>query len=585
MQSDNKYVEKSSLILPENTYLKEEGDNISSETDSKNDFLGNDSEALDIGLLGDKIENIDDFDSDNSFNLNEDDDSPDSDQKVLEDIENYRKLLSADGENLENYQFEDNRSDIKDLADSASQESNDINESDIQVKNNGIFYGKDYIEAEDKQDKLFLEGFKNFLSEKVASRHNQDDIANDYTSKELNDDADNEEEVSNNVESKEDVDTMSKEVSNENDQNNNQNHEIVEKDDDIVSKEKASNNEEAYAYDSDFDMTKEVIASDQNESQESEAIDKDDNALANDLETKAEPVESELKDNDKPEEANESDSYDDDYDNDEFTKLLGALDKISGASVEENEKNDAKPFKPIKNYEDIDDESTEEEDNSDVVNIDSNLGDIFKEADSADKLIIQTSTQGVEKEGEVIPPEGKSYGNDGIYNENPIDENADKDDENLQSVVDKSKERVRLHAVDVMAEPDAETTSKEYNEQMEDFISKLREKLDAHSIKNQDTGAPIHKTLSADQAVLIEYPGDYTTSDVYDWILDGDGAGVELNITSLNLKGDAGQYLLIIPGKCAYRNIIIFTLTKTTVVILDIHKNLRLAITDNFALQ
>ncbi|XP_026331220.1 uncharacterized protein LOC113238606 isoform X2 [Hyposmocoma kahamanoa] len=457
LQPDSKEIEKTNLVLPESTYLKEEGENISTENDSRNDFLGNDSEASDIGILNDKVENIDDFDNDGGFSLDEDDNIPDSDQKVFDDIENYRKLLSADGDNLDNYQFEDNRS--------------------------------------------------------------------------------------NNVESKEDVDTMSNEKES-------QNREKVDTDDDTMSKEKINSKEEINAYGSDFDtMLKKDIANDQNESKKSE-VDKDDNSNY-DLGTLDEPVDSVLKDNDEPDQDDENYSF-------EFYYSDDLLEKMPDENAIENKDDESKLFKPIKNYEDVDDELPEEEDNSEVVNIDSNLSDIFKEAetlngqdlqDNVDAMTAQKSTQSVDTEEEIKLTKEKSYGNDAIYDENPID-NLVNDNENLQFVVDKLKEELdgNVQNVDVIRTADTEKTSEAYDEQMEDFIVKHKEELDTYSRINQVTGAPIHKNLSADQAVLITNPDSYPANEVYDWILDGDGAGIEFNITSLNLNGDVGQYLLVIPG-------------------------------------
>lgn len=550
------------------------------------------------GLFNDKVEHIDDINTDENFSLDEDDNSSYSDQNNFEAKENYRKLLSGDGDNLDNYQFEDNRSDIKEPADSTSQENKEVKynipENDIKVENNGIFYGKDYFEAEDKEDMLFLKELKNNISEKEddiiskeAIEDNQDYKDDDDYSKELQDTAnienrklysdgdENEEVVANNVESKEDFDTMSKEISDESYEKDSQIREIVDNENDTMSKENLGNIEEKYASDSDIDtISKEVIANDQKGSQTSEAVDKDDDTLSKEninfnVGVNAEPVDLVVEDNDEPKEDHDSDSFED-FDNDDLKELRETLDKLSrdsdgGDDTSTYEEYDGKPLKPIKNYEDVDDELSEEEDNGEVENIDSNLGDIFNEAGSADikdlqdnlvaiKLIAQTSTQEVDIEEEVKPSRESPYGDDAIYHENPNNMITDEDDDNLKSILDEFKDddNFSLQADDVMARLDTKIESIEYNTQMEDFIAKHKEELDIHSKKFHVSEAPIYKTLSADQAVLITYPDSNPNNNVYDWILDGDGAGVELNITYLNLSGDADQYLLIIPGKYAY---------------------------------
>lgn len=568
MPTISEEIEEPNLILPESTDLNEKDDGTPN-LEPKN----RSSEASEIELFNDKLEGFDELDSDESFGLDEDDKSSDSDQNNFEAKENYRKLLSGDGDNLDNYQFEDNRSDIKEPADSTSQEDKSyIPEIGIKVENNGFFYGKDYFEAEDKKDELFLKELKNMVSQKEddtltkeAIEDNRDDKGVDDNSQELFDtanlenrdayvdDDENEEEYSNNFESEEDPDIMSKEVNDENYLKDSQNREIVGNDNDTMSNENIENNEETYTNNSDSEtMSKEVIENDQEEGQKSEDVSKNDDTMSDeiindDVELNAEPVDLVVEDNNEPKEDNDGDSFEE-FDNDDLKELRETWEKLSKDTAESDdisqyEEYDGKPLKPIKNYEDVDDELTEEEENSEIGSIDSNLGDIFNEANSSNDQDL---------EGKNLLE--KSYGDDMIYEKISMTKNIDDDDKNLLSVFDESNKEFDSyinHIVENLMDKQ-ETEYKEYDVQMKDFVAKHKEELDNQSKKVQVLENPVYKTLSADQAVVITHPDSYPINNVYDWILDGDGAGVEFNITYLNLRGDADQYLLIIPGKYAW---------------------------------
>lgn len=125
LQPKSEEIGKSNSVSSENSYLKEEDNNISKKI--KNVFLSNDFKASDIGLIIDTVENIDDFDSDEGYSLDEDDDIKDSDQKVFQDTLMYRKLFSADGRmNINNMEANakpvdpdiDNNDDLKDINES-----------------------------------------------------------------------------------------------------------------------------------------------------------------------------------------------------------------------------------------------------------------------------------------------------------------------------------------------------------------------------------------------------------------------------------------------------------------------------------
>lgn len=532
---------------------------------TKND-LSDEAQALDVGkdiqkkeILNEadksadyelfNVQDIDDFD-DESFNLDEEanNNDPKSNEKVFEDIEKYRKQLSADGDDLENYQFEDNRSEIKEPANEVDVENENIKKSDIKIDDDGIFYGKDYYEAED--DTMSKEVFAD----------NENDQADDDALKKLHnstnlENGDIQNESQNHAIVDKDNDTMSNEKAIVNDQKENQQSEVVDKDD-TLSNENVNNDEEKNNNDSDAEtMSKEVIQNDPNYSQNSEIVDEHDDTMSkeninNDKKTNDGHIGLVLdNDDDGQKDINESDNYDDYNDgaveeaeadlNEDLKKLFETWDNLSGLSdgnftVIEYEEYDGKPFKPIKNYEDVDDEPIEDEDSDELENIDSNLADIFKEAVSADDQNLQDDVDAIFK----------------LLAQKSTNLSANDEDENLQSVVDKSKEDVdsNLQTVNVTAKQETEVTSKEYDVLMEGFKANHEEELDPNSEKFTYNIVPIRITLRVDEAEEIELI-NYSANNVIDWILEGDGVGVECNVTFLNLRGAQSDYLLIIPGK------------------------------------
>ncbi|XP_059056070.1 putative uncharacterized protein DDB_G0287457 [Achroia grisella] len=66
-----------------------------------------------------------------------------------------------------------------------------------------------------------------------------------------------------------------------------------------------------------------------------------------------------------------------------------------------------------------------------------------------------------------------------------------------------------------------------------------------------ENGAPIHIKLSLDEPTEVtspNYPEPYPTNNVVEWLFDGEGVGIELNITDFNLTSVLGHYMIVKPG-------------------------------------
>lgn len=77
------------------------------------------------------------------------------------------------------------------------------------------------------------------------------------------------------------------------------------------------------------------------------------------------------------------------------------------------------------------------------------------------------------------------------------------------------------------------------------------EDIDVHSVSFERDVAPVYMTLKIDEPTVItspEFPDVYPTNNTVDWILEGPGTGIELNITQFAVNGALGDYLLIKPG-------------------------------------
>ncbi|XP_046972420.1 myb-like protein V isoform X2 [Vanessa cardui] len=92
-------------------------------------------------------------------------------------------------------------------------------------------------------------------------------------------------------------------------------------------------------------------------------------------------------------------------------------------------------------------------------------------------------------------------------------------------------------------------SSAEVHDLMKEFKSEhLEEILEASTYSEEAE----YVALTVDKPVVItspNYPEHYPTNKTVDWIISGDGMGIELNITDFAVNGHVGDYLLIKPGR------------------------------------
>ncbi|XP_068624036.1 interaptin-like [Battus philenor] len=93
-------------------------------------------------------------------------------------------------------------------------------------------------------------------------------------------------------------------------------------------------------------------------------------------------------------------------------------------------------------------------------------------------------------------------------------------------------------------------TNSEYDKAMNEFKSQHREEFDFKSADFDKHVAPIHITIGEEPVIVTSpnYPNNYPTNNIIDWIFYGEGEGIELNITDFAVNGHLGDYLLVKPG-------------------------------------
>ncbi|RVE40401.1 hypothetical protein evm_014949 [Chilo suppressalis] len=109
------------------------------------------------------------------------------------------------------------------------------------------------------------------------------------------------------------------------------------------------------------------------------------------------------------------------------------------------------------------------------------------------------------------------------------------------------KELVTKTVNDVKTMDVSDLSPDQYHQLMEQFKILHNEELTVDS----SNVAVIHVPLSLDEPVVVtspNYPENYPTNNIIDWLFEGDGVGIELNVTDLAVNGVRGDYLLVKPG-------------------------------------
>ncbi|XP_053620482.1 protein PFC0760c-like isoform X2 [Plodia interpunctella] len=164
------------------------------------------------------------------------------------------------------------------------------------------------------------------------------------------------------------------------------------------------------------------------------------------------------------------------------------------------------------------------------------------------------------------------YVNDALVAES--NENNQKDNESLEEnkgSVDVVENDDELKMDDVPKDENDTLINSETQQNVEEKSAKLTKDVDElnsdelaelnrqftilHSadLKNDADETPIYITLNAHEPVVItspNYPDAYPTdTSIIDWVLEGPGIGLEVNVTDLEINSVMGHYLLLKPGQ------------------------------------
>lgn len=122
-----------------------------------------------------------------------------------------------------------------------------------------------------------------------------------------------------------------------------------------------------------------------------------------------------------------------------------------------------------------------------------------------------------------------------------------KTEDNLADIDTWAEQASKFETVDINS-----LNSEELKGLVDQFSEAHSEVLDVHADTFDQNVAPIHIELSVDNPVVVtspNYPSPYPTNNIIDWVFDGEGMGIEMNITDFLVNGALGDYLLVKPGK------------------------------------
>ncbi|XP_063370700.1 uncharacterized protein LOC134659013 isoform X2 [Cydia amplana] len=222
--------------------------------------------------------------------------------------------------------------------------------------------------------------------------------------------------------------------------------------------------------------------------------------------------------------------------NEDLDKLFETLDKLSKSDSQEDEK-----LKPADvDYAVNSDESLD--DKSDYENIfDSNLSDLFaqhseaKEVDTLAKIEAKGSENdndepiqyaNEQKKSEELVLEEVPYINDALLSDDQNDE--------------KPKKAVNVD----------ELSDDQLVKLMKDFEIQHSDVFDVEALSENHVYNEITLEYGETKVITSEnYPAGYPTSRVVDWIVTGKGQGIELNVTDLAVNSALGDYLMVKPGQ------------------------------------
>ncbi|KAJ8708507.1 hypothetical protein PYW07_010632 [Mythimna separata] len=139
--------------------------------------------------------------------------------------------------------------------------------------------------------------------------------------------------------------------------------------------------------------------------------------------------------------------------------------------------------------------------------------------------------------------EPKLYGNDAL-----VDEKKSKEDnaEEFETKTTNAEDGITVKSVMV-----DDLNSAELSDLMTQFVAAHKEEFDVNSENFEKHVMPIHIILSVNESTVVtspDFPKPYPTNNIVDWVFDGPGMGIEINITDFAVNGAFGDYLLVKPG-------------------------------------
>lgn len=239
--------------------------------------------------------------------------------------------------------------------------------------------------------------------------------------------------------------------------------------------------------------------------------------------------------------------------------------------------------------------SQRDDDDYEVID-DDNLSAIFENIQEADPLDTMYDTHEIKEEESPI-----QYGNDALVAESKNEEDSEVFLSDLDKIVpadgklDSSSVEIEKQEDDTIAkskEIDDTKPNNDLNEDVFDEAVKEIEKYDQEKTENkveqaqetqekkvmnvedlssgeleeltkqfvmfhdidrnfESNSEAIHVKLNAYEPTIVtspNYPSAYPTTEIVDFILDGEGSGIELNVTDLNINSAMGHYVLVKPG-------------------------------------
>lgn len=231
--------------------------------------------------------------------------------------------------------------------------------------------------------------------------------------------------------------------------------------------------------------------------------------------------------------------------NDHLDNLLETWNKLSNDDFEENNSDAAIDNEHVLDYEEKYGRPfgegkvlSQRDDYYESIN-DDELSKVFSDVNSDE--IKSDNNETIQK---ISDDENKENDAQIAYVNDALSAGEKEDQEKSERSQIEDKEPVKAMSVENLS-------SAELDQLMSQFSILHSEDFDMKSYSFDKNVAPIHIKLSVDEPIVItspNYPKPYPTNNIIDWVFDGEGVGIELNITDFNVNSALGDYLLVKPG-------------------------------------